>query len=147
MTRPGQVRAGVELRAGTEIPITVEFRPAADGEGPGAIRLGIGPDADDEALLAAAVRSASEADAAVVVIGSADLTESEGFDRPGLGLPGRQDELIRRVAAVNRRTIVVINSGMPVLTPRAGEVAAGIQVWLPRQALGDAPAPVLLGRA
>jgi beta-glucosidase len=145
MTRPGQVKAGLDLQAGQRVAIRVQFRPAADGEGPLGLRLGIEPALDGGAMLADAVTAASTADAAIVVVGSAELTESEGFDRPGLALPGRQDELVSRVAAVNPRTIVVINSGMPVLMPWAGQVAAIIQAWLPGQAMGEALADVLFG--
>lgn len=147
MTNPGQVRADVELEAGQQIRLTVEFRSAADGDGPLAIRFGIVPAADDEVLLVAAEVAAQGADAAIVVVGSADLTECEGFDRTTLALPGRQDELVSRVAAVNARTIVVVNSGMPVLMPWADQVAAVLQVWLPGQAMGDALADVLFGDA
>ncbi|HEX5188208.1 MAG TPA: glycoside hydrolase family 3 C-terminal domain-containing protein [Streptosporangiaceae bacterium] len=147
MTRPGQVRAGLDLQAGQRVSIRVQFRPAADGEGPLGLRLGIEPALDGDAMLAAAVAAASTGDTAIVVVGSAELTESEGFDRPGLALPGRQDELVSRVAEVNPRTIVVVNSGMPVLMPWAGRVAAIIQAWLPGQAMGEALADVLFGDA
>ena len=147
MTRPGQVRAGLELQAGRELALKVTFRPAVDGEGPLGMRLGIEPAVDDDAALAAAVAAARNAETAVVVVGSAELTESEGFDRTSLRLPGRQDELVSRVAAVNPRTIVVVNSGMPVLMPWANEVAAIIQAWLPGQAMGEALADVLFGDA
>jgi len=147
MTRPGEIRAAVEFEAGREVEVRLEFRPAADGEGPLAIRLGIVPAVSEDTLLAEAVQAAGAAEAAVVVVGSADMTESEGFDRATLALPGRQDELVRRVAAVNARTVVVVNSGMPVLMPWAGDVAAVIYAWLPGQAMGDALADVLLGTA
>ena len=147
MTRPGEVRAVVTLEAGREALVRLDFRPAADGEGPLAVRLGIAADVDEDQLLATAVQAASEADAAIVVVGSAALTESEGFDRTTLALPGRQDELIRRVAAVNSRTVVVVNAGMPVLMPWAGDVAAVLYAWLPGQAMGEALADVLLGIA
>ncbi len=147
MTRPGEIRAAADFEAGRQTQIRLEFRPAADGAGPLAVRLGIVPAVDDQALLAEAVRAASAAEAAVVVVGSAELTESEGFDRSTLALPGRQDELVRRVAAVNARTIVVVNAGMPVLMPWVSEVAAVIYAWLPGQAMGEALADVLLGRA
>ncbi len=147
MTRPGEIRAGADFEDGRQTQIRLEFRPAADGAGPLAVRLGIVPAVDERALLAEAVQAASAAEAAVVVVGSAELTESEGFDRSTLALPGRQDELVRRVAAVNPRTIVVVNAGMPVLMPWAGEVAAVIYAWLPGQAMGEALADVLLGRA
>ena len=94
-----------------------------------------------------AVEAARAADAAVLVVGSGPATESEGFDRPGLALPGRQDELVRRVAAVNDRTIVVVNAGMPVLMPWADQVAAVGYAWLPGQEMGTALADVLLGQA
>jgi beta-glucosidase len=147
MARPGELRTEVTLQAGREVPIRLEYTPAADGEGPLAVRLGIVPAVDADDLLAQAVRAAGQADAAVVVVGSAEMTESEGFDRDTLALPGRQDELVRRVAAVNSRTVVVVNAGMPVLMPWAAEVAAVLYAWLPGQAMGDALADVLLGRA
>ncbi|HUC56657.1 MAG TPA: glycoside hydrolase family 3 C-terminal domain-containing protein [Streptosporangiaceae bacterium] len=147
MTKPGQVRAGLELTAGQQVRLTIEFHPAADGEGPLAVRFGIAPAADEETLLAEAVAAASAADVAIVVVGSAELTESEGFDRPTLALPGRQDELVSRVAAACDRTVVVVNAGMPVLMPWVDQVQAVMQAWLPGQAMGEAVADVLLGDA
>jgi len=147
MVRPGEIRASVELRAGQEAELAVSLLPESLKQGPIAIRLGVVPAPDEDALLAAAVRAAADADAAVLVVGSGPASESEGFDRPGLALAGRQDELVGRVAAVNDRTIVVVNAGMPVLMPWAGQVAAVGYAWLPGQAMGDALADVLLGRA
>ncbi len=147
MARPGEIRATVPLETGRAAEIRLEFSPAADGEGPLAVRLGIVPAADEDEMLAEAERAARRADAAVVVVGSAPMTESEGFDRSTLALPGRQDELVRRVAAVNPRTVVVLNAGMPVLMPWAEQVAAVLYAWLPGQAMGEALADVLLGRA
>src|SRR5260370_11315968 len=94
-----------------------------------------------------AAHAAAGAEVAVVVVGSADGTESEGYDRETMVLPGRQDELVRRVAAANPNTVVVVNSGMPVLMPWAGDVAAILQVWFPGQAFGEALAEVLTGDA
>mgnify|MGYP001270433856 CR=1 FL=1 len=147
ITRPGEARTLVGLEAGQEADLRLEFVPAADGAGPLGVRLGIIPASDARELLAKATAAAARSGAAVVVVGSAELTESEGFDRATLALPGLQDELIRRVAAVNRRTIVVVNSGMPVLMPWAPDVQAIIQAWLPGQAMGEALAEVLLGAA
>ena len=147
MTRPGEVRASVDLGAGQEAEIRIEFRPADGVNAPLAIRFGIALDEDEDAMMAEAVRVAAQAGAAVVVVGSADAAESEGFDRETLALPGRQDELVARVAEVNPRTVVVVNAGMPVLMPWADDVAAVIYAWLPGQAMGEALADVLLGRA
>ncbi len=147
MVRPGEVRAAVYLTAGREAEIGISLHPDDWPQGPVAIRLGLVPAPDDDAMLSEAVEAARAADAAVVVVGSAPAAESEGFDRPGLALPGRQDELVRRVAAVNDRTIVVVNAGMPVLMPWADQVAAVGYAWLPGQMMGAALADVLLGQA
>ena len=146
MVRPGEIRATVYLAAGREAEIAVCLRPDDWPQGPVAIRLGLVPAPDEDMLLNQAVEAARAADAAVLVVGSGPASESEGFDRPGLALPGRQDELVRRVAAVNNRTIVVVNAGMPVLMPWADQVAAVGYAWLPGQEMGTALADVLLGQ-
>jgi beta-glucosidase len=102
-----------------------------------------GPDADG--LITEAVALAAESDIAVVVVGTTEQVESEGFDRTSLALPGRQDELVVRVAAANPRTIVVVNAGSPVLMPWADDVAAVLLTWFPGQEAGAALADVLLG--
>jgi beta-glucosidase len=147
MTRPGEVTGAVGLTAGQPAQVRLDFLPSALAGGPLAVRLGIVAAPDEEAALDQAVQAAAAAAAAVVVVGSAETTESEGFDRDTLRLPGRQDELVERVSAVNPRTVVVVNAGMPVLMPWASQVAAVLYAWLPGQAMGEALADVLLGRA
>ena len=146
MTRPGEVRAAHELIAGIAIDVTVTLRAADWDLPPLALRLGIVPEPDEEAMLAAAQAAAATAAAVIVVVGTAPGGEAEGTDRPTLALPGRQDELVSRVAAVCDRVIVVVNAGMPVLAPWADQVAAVGYAWLPGQAFGDALTDVLLGR-
>ena len=103
------------------------------------------PPPDEE--LERAVALARDADVAVVVVGTTEEDECEGVDRDSLALPGRQDELVRRVAAANPRTVVVVNAGSPVLLPWAGDVAAVLLAWFPGQEFGHALADVLLGAA
>ena len=83
----------------------------------------------------------------MVVVGTTEQVESEGFDRTSLALPGRQDELVARVAQANPRTIVVVNAGSPVLLPWADDVAAVLLTWFGGQEAGAALADVLLGVA
>jgi beta-glucosidase len=147
MVRPGEIRAVVELTAGQDAEIEVQLLPANWPQGPVAIRLGVALDLDPGALLAEAVAAARDADVAVVVVGSGPATESEGFDRETLALPDGQDSLVRAVAAVNSKTIVVVNAGMPMLLPWADDIAAIGHAWLPGQAMGDALADVLTGAA
>jgi beta-glucosidase len=101
------------------------------------------PSAAEE--LANAVAAAEAADVAIVVVGTTDAEESEGFDRDTLALPGEQDTLVRAVAAANPRTVVVVSSGAPVLLPWRDDVAAVLLTWFGGQELGAALADVLLG--
>lgn len=102
---------------------------------------------DEEDPIQAAVDIAQECDVAVVVVGTTDDWESEGHNRSTLLLPGRQDELIRRVAAVNPRTVVLVNAGAPVDMSWADSVASIVQIWFAGQEMGDAVVDVLLGAA
>ncbi|WP_410170045.1 glycoside hydrolase family 3 C-terminal domain-containing protein [Actinacidiphila bryophytorum] len=105
------------------------------------------PRPDEDQALAEAVACARGADAAVVVVGTTDEIESEGFDRPSLALPGRQDELVAAVTAANPRTVVIVNSGGPVELPWRESAPAVLLCWFPGQEAGHGLADVLFGRA
>ncbi|MFC9426646.1 glycoside hydrolase family 3 protein [Streptomyces sp. NPDC056987] len=109
--------------------------------------LHLGPRHDPDELIAEAVEAARTAATAVVVVATTERVESEGFDRTDLRLPGRQDDLVRAVAAVNPRTVVVVNTGSPVELPWREDVAAVLLTWFPGQEGGAALADVLLGDA
>ena len=144
LVRPHEATTDLTFTAGAE----VDLRCRHEVTGTGAIvRVGAQPVTDPEEELTEAERLAAEADVAVVVVGTNAEVESEGFDRPTLALPGRQDELVRRVLAANPRTVVVVNSGAPVLLPWVGQVPATLVTWFPGQEFGDALADVLTGDA
>ena len=136
------------LEAGKAYEITVEWRSpeARKGLGLTVLRMGLSPVLGADAM-DRAVALAADADAALLFVGLNGEWDSEGKDRPGLDLPGGQDELIRRVAAVNPNTIVVMQSGAPVLMPWLDTVAAVLQAWYPGQEAGHAIVDVLLGVA
>lgn len=142
LSRPFELRTTVDMQAGRDVVVDVEYEPDQRFV---VLRLGIAPAVTDDDLIDDAVAAADQADIALVVVGSPDGAESEGYDRPGLALPGRQDELVTRVAAANPNTIVVVNSGTPVLMPWADHAAAVLQAWFPGQAFGEALTDVLLG--
>lgn len=96
----------------------------------------------DGSDLAAAAKTASAAQVAIVVV---HTDETEGRDRPDLQLPGEQDRLIFAVAQANKNTIVVLDTGGPVLMPWAGSVAGIIEAWYPGQEDGNALAAILYG--
>ena len=147
---PPQRLAPVELAAGQAVTVRLEHDvQSSPMAGFGTfLQLDLEmPHGTDEEEIAAAVEAAAGSDVAVVVVGTTAEVESEGFDRTSLALPGRQDELVRRVAAANPRTVVVVNSGSPVLLPWADDVAAVLLTWFGGQEFGSALADVLLGDA
>lgn len=90
-----------------------------------------------------AVRLATQADVAVVVAG---LEEGEFRDRAILALPGRQEDLINRVAATGTPAVVVLVGGSAItMSNWLNNVDAVLDVWYPGEAGGDAVADVLLG--
>jgi beta-glucosidase len=107
-----EVTTVVECRAGVAVPFSVKWATAS-GNGFAAIRVGVrSPEPAD--LMDRAVAAAAAADVAVVMVGTNDEWETEGHDRTTMDLPGRQDELVRRVVAANPRTAVIVNAGSPV---------------------------------
>ncbi len=146
---PPELRFPVELAAGQSIDVVLTQHGMVT-EPTLMVSLSLAhaePTIGPDEMLVEAERVAAAADVAIVVVGTTNEVESEGFDRVGLALPGRQDELVRRVAAVNPRTVVVVNAGSPVELPWADEVAAVLLTWFPGQEAGHALADVLLGLA
>ncbi len=77
----------------------------------------------------------------------ANDAQGEGMDRTSLDLQGDQDQLIEAVAHANRHTIVVLNTGGPVLMPWLDDVQGVLETWYPGQTFGTAIAAVLFGDA
>ena len=133
--------AQAQLEGGKTYSIHVEVR--YDNQGPPGVRFAWGPlppllTPDEEKRIQAA-------DAVVVCAGYNVMLEGEGADRT-YELPAGQPELIRRVAALNPRTIVVLNSGGVVETADwVSRVPALVQAWYPGQEGGRAVADVLTG--
>ncbi|MBO1267638.1 beta-glucosidase family protein [Arthrobacter cavernae] len=146
---PPQSVHAVQAEAGQRISIEAVYRLPAQQEIPlTAILLGEETVVEDpDAEIAAAVEAARTAGVAVVVVGTNAAIESEGFDRQDLDLPGHQNRLVEAVAAVNQRTVVVVNSGSPVLMPWRDKVGAVLLGWFGGQEFGAAVADILLGAA
>ncbi|WP_242123605.1 beta-glucosidase [Sphingobium sp. Sx8-8] len=92
---------------------------------------------------AAAARAAQAADIAIVF---ADKYATEALDQPDLSLGEGQDELIDAVASANARTVVVLETGNPVLMPWQAKVPAILAAWYGGQRGGDAIARILSGQ-
>jgi beta-glucosidase len=96
-------------------------------------------------VIADAVRAATGADVAVVVVGLTEEQETEAVDKSTLRLPGEQDALVEAVALAARRTVVVVNAATPVLMPWLDRVDAVLWAGLPGQEAGHAVAAALAG--
>jgi beta-glucosidase len=134
--------AEIELD-GRPVEILVEYTSRGTS-GVYAVRVGARPEIPREAMQSAQT-AAAEADVAIVIAGTTNEWESEGFDRQSMQLPGEQDALIARVAAANPNTIVVLNTGAPVEMSWADDVPAVLQLWFGGQEMANGLADVLTG--
>ncbi|KAL5791922.1 hypothetical protein ACOSP7_000516 [Xanthoceras sorbifolium] len=103
----------------------------------------------DDKLFNAAIDSSRQADATILVMGLDQSIEAEARDRTGLLLPGRQQELVSKVAMASRGpTILVLMSGGPIdvtFAKNDPRIAAILWAGYPGQAGGAAIADVLYG--
>jgi beta-glucosidase len=90
-------------------------------------------------------RAANAARLADAVILFADQWRMEGVDAASLSLPSDQDTLIDMIVRVNPHTVVVLETGGPVLMPWLDETAAVVEAWYPGQKGGEAIAEILSG--
>lgn len=141
-----EVSAEITLEAGKTYEVVAEYKTAPEMFfGFPAIRVGCSIPVGD-ADIEEAVRVATGADVAILCVGGNGEWDTEGQDRPNLDLPGRQDELIARVVAANPRTVVVLQTGAPVLMPWIESVPAVLESWYPGQEAGNSIADVLFGK-
>jgi len=101
----------------------------------------------NDTMLASAEEAAARVDACVAVVGTDGHWESEGQDQPHMRLPGRQDELVERVAAAldGRPLVVVLNVGSPKELPWLDQVPAVVLAHFGGQEMSMAVAEVLFG--
>lgn len=90
-----------------------------------------------------AVAAAQKAEVAIVF---ATKWATEGFDHPDLSLPSGQDALIAAVAAANPRTIVILETGNPIVMPWLDDTGAVLQAWYPGGEGAEAIADIVFGK-
>jgi beta-glucosidase len=145
-----EVRTEIDCRAGEPIEVSARWR-TTDAMGFAALRMGFRPPEPPD-LMELAVAAAAQADVAVVMVGTNDEWETEGFDRTEMELPGRQDELVERVVAANPETVVIVNAGSPVTMDWAGDehptpAPAVLTSFFAGQEQAEALVDVILGDA
>jgi beta-glucosidase len=136
----GAESAEIPLQANKTVSIRLDYVPASDRP---RISLGILP--ESQLVSEEAKRIAREADAVILSVGFDSTTEHEGADRE-FGLPFGQEQLIKTITALNKRTIVTISSGGNVdMRSWLDRVPALIHTWYPGQEGGVALAEILFG--
>lgn len=106
------------------------------------------------AMVERAAQAAREADVNIVVAGEYmmrwrwhDRTCGEDTDRSDIDLVGLQNELIERVAASGKPTVLVLINGRPLGIERvAGKVSAIVEAWESGMCGGQAIAEILFGK-
>lgn len=104
-------------------------------------------DAIDPAMAENALETAKQCESILVIAGIPDRVESEGFDRIDMQLPRNQNDVIRRLAALGKRMVVVLVGGAPVELPWLEQVDCVLAAYLGGQAVASALARVLYGDA
>ena len=135
--------AEIELEAGREVTITIEFRYA--GARVQGLWYGIRSPDSPAAMLARAVEAARQADAVFLIVGETSDSSVESKDRPDTKLALDQLRLIEAVTAVNPRTAAIVNVGHAFDAEWGDACAALLVAWYPGQGFATALADVLAG--
>jgi beta-glucosidase len=143
----------IHLKKGVKYKVFVQFGGAATSKLKrtgtpmfgGALRLGLRKQFDASDELSKAVEIAKSVDQVILTLGLNSDFESEGFDRKHMDLPPHVDELVEAVSAVNKNTVVVMQSGTPVTLPWIDHVKGYVHAWYGGNETGNGIADVLFG--
>lgn len=140
-------QAGIELEGGRSYDFRMEYiKPESEATAVIRLRFGfIRSQSVADERMARAVELAKQSDLVLIFAGMPEGKETEGADRRDLELPGLQNELIRAIAKVNPKTVVVLYAGSPVIMPWVNEVSTIIEAFYPGQEGGHAIVKVLTG--
>jgi beta-glucosidase len=140
----GQITGKSKLETGKVYQFVIEISSENPSPWRG-LKIGCLPPMPDDPI-AEAVHLAKRSDAVILFAGTTDEWESEGFDRKDMVLPGDQTKLIESILAVNQNTVLVLNTGAPVVMEWVDKIPAVLQSWFGGQELGNAIAAILFGK-
>ena len=101
----------------------------------------------DRSGFPAAIEAARQADVVVMALGEDAFQSGEGRSQVDIGLKGLQEELLRAVHEVNKKVVVVLMNGRPlVLGWTADNAPAIVEAWHLGSQAGHAIADVLFGK-
>lgn len=99
-----------------------------------------------DVLLQEALKTAKEADVAVIFAGLPDAYETEGADRDTMKIPEAQNRLIAEIAKVQKNVAVVLHGGAPMELPWKDQVGAILCMYLGGERVGEAAVRLLTGQ-
>ena len=103
-------------------------------------------DGYNKAIFEDAAAAANTDKQVIVVVGLTDEYETEGMDRAHLSLPTAQEDLIRTIAAINKKAVFVLLGGSPIEMPWINDVKTLINAYLPGEAGGEALTEIIYGK-
>ncbi len=93
-----------------------------------------------------AVKTAKQAQVAIVVAGETQDMSGEASSRTSLNLPGRQEEMVKAIEASGVPVVLVLMNGRPLTIPwEAEHIPAIVETWYLGTQHGTAVADVLFG--
>ncbi|MDO7742239.1 MAG: glycoside hydrolase family 3 C-terminal domain-containing protein, partial [Pedobacter sp.] len=100
----------------------------------------------EEAGIAEAVKMAAASDVIIAVVGEDEKRVGESLSRTGLGLPGRQLQLIQALQATGKPVVIVLINGQPLTINWENKFVSGIlEAWFPGGEGGKVIAEALFG--
>lgn len=100
----------------------------------------------NDALKSAAVELAQKADVVLMCMGTTELDESEGVDRPHMTVNNNQIELLSAVSAANANVVVLLSVGAPVESAWRKDCKSLVLLGLGGQAGAGAALDVVTGK-
>jgi beta-glucosidase len=144
-TETPEKKTTLKLKKGQRLNLRVEYHSGEGGNLPrGKVSLALVP---SRPSMQEAIDIAKKSDLVIAIVGTTSIEESEEKDRATLNLPGDQDRLISELAKVNPRTVVVLQTGGPVVMGHwLKHVPTVLETWFPGQEGPYALVDVLTGR-
>lgn len=97
--------------------------------------------------LSQALELAKQADTIVFALGEHTMQSGEAGSRTDITLPHIQQEFLQKLTELNKKTVLIVISGRPlVLTKEIEQVDAIVQAWFPGTEGGNALADIIFGQ-
>ncbi len=94
----------------------------------------------------AALQAASKADVVIAALGETSEMSGEAASRSNIGIPGVQEDLLKKLATTGKPVVLVLMNGRPLAIPWAAQnIPAIVEAWFLGTRAGDAIAEVLAG--